>query len=62
MPGGKGKWSKEEERMISESSQDLSWTTQILFYGNAVTVSALPLCKYWSLGSTVDHHYTLHVM
>ena len=46
MPGGKGKWSKEEERMISESSQDLSWTTQILFYGNAVTVSALPLCKF----------------
>ena len=47
MPSSKGKWSEEEERMISEGSHDVSWTTQVLFYGNALTVSALPLWLYW---------------
>ena len=64
MPSSKGKWSKEEERMISEGSQDVSWTTQVLFYGNALTVSALPLCESWSwfdCSHTIDVVCLYHV-
>lgn len=42
---GSGKLTKEEERMLLESSRHVSKTTSALFYGNAFIVSALPLCE-----------------
>lgn len=43
---GSGKLTKEEERMLLESSRHVSKTTSALFYGNAFIVSALPLWLY----------------
>ena len=42
---GSGKLTKEEERLLLESSRQVTRTTSALFYGNAFIVSALPLCK-----------------
>lgn len=42
---GGGKMTKEEERLLLESSRQVSGTASALFYGNAFIVSALPLCE-----------------
>ena len=42
---GSGKMTKEEERLLLESSRQVTGTTSALFYGNALIVSALPICK-----------------
>lgn len=46
VPGG-GKQSKEEERLLLESSRHVTRTATALFYGNGFIVSALPLWLYW---------------
>lgn len=46
VPGG-GKQSKEEERLLLESSRHVTRTATALFYGNGFIVSALPLCRWW---------------
>lgn len=43
--GSSGKMTKEEERLLLESSRQVTGTTSALFYGNALIVSALPICK-----------------
>ena len=43
--GGSGKMTKEEERLLLESSRQVTGTTSALFYGNAFIVSALPVCE-----------------
>lgn len=43
--GGSGKMTKEEERLLLESSRHVSGTTSALFYGNAFIVSVLPACE-----------------
>lgn len=43
--GGSGKMTKEEERLLLESSRQVTGTTSALFYGNALIVSALPICE-----------------
>ena len=43
--GGSGKMTKEEEKLLLESSRHVTKTASALFYGNAFIVSALPLCK-----------------
>ena len=43
--GGSGKMTKEEERLLLESSRQVTGTTSALFYGNAFIVSALPICE-----------------
>jgi len=50
--GGSGKITKEEERLLLESSRQVTGTTSALFYGNAFVVSALPICEF--------HRLTLH--
>ena len=45
---GSGKMTKEEERLLLESSRQVSGTASALFYGNAFIVSVLPLCKCFS--------------
>lgn len=45
--GGSGKMTKEEERLLLESSRQVTGTTSALFYGNAFIVSALPVWLYW---------------
>ena len=42
---GSGKMTKEEERLLLESSRQVSGTASALFYGNAFIVSALPVCE-----------------
>ena len=43
--GGSGKLTKEEERLLLETSRHVTKTASALFYGNGLIVSALPLCK-----------------
>ncbi len=43
--GSSDKMTKEEERLLLESSKQVSGTTSALFYGNALVVSALPVCE-----------------
>ncbi len=45
--GGSGKLTKEEERLLLESSRHVTRTASALFYGNGLIVSVLPLCKYF---------------
>ena len=40
-----GKLTKEEERLLLESSKHVTGTTSALFYGNAFIVSILPICE-----------------
>ena len=47
--GGSGKMTKEEERLLLESSRQVSGTASALFYGNAFIVSVLPLCEFLSV-------------
>jgi len=42
---GVAKTSREEERLLLESSRRVTKTTSALFYGNAFIISALPLCE-----------------
>lgn len=43
--GGSGKMTKEEEKLLLESSRQVTGTASALFYGNAFIVSALPICE-----------------
>ncbi len=36
---------KEEDRLLMESSRQVTGTASALFYGNAFIVSALPICE-----------------
>lgn len=51
---GSGKMTKEEERLLLESSRQVTGTTSALFYGNALIVSALPICECQS-GQAYDY-------
>lgn len=41
----KGKLTQEEELLLQDFSRTVSKKSQALFYGNALMVSVLPLCK-----------------
>ena len=45
MPG-KNKLTQEEEILLQDFSRTVSKKSQALFYGNALMVAVLPLCKY----------------
>ena len=49
-PSRSDKLTKEEERLLLESSRHVTKTASALFYGNAFIVSTLPLCKPSNLG------------
>lgn len=37
---------KEEELLLQDFSRDVSKKSSLLFYGNALLVAVLPLCKF----------------
>lgn len=44
MPGKKGRLS-DDDKLLQRTGHDVSTTASALFYGHAIIVSALPLCK-----------------
>jgi len=42
----KNKLTQEEELLLQDFSRSVSKKSQVLFYGNALVVAVLPLCKY----------------
>lgn len=44
MPSKKGRLS-EDDKLLQRTGYDVSTTAAALFYGHAIIVSALPLCK-----------------
>ena len=50
---GASGFTKEEELMLNDFSQNLSAKSSAIFYANAVIASALPICKYFHLSKTI---------
>jgi len=44
MPSKKGRLS-DDDKLLQRTGRDVSTTASALFYGHAIIVSALPLCK-----------------
>ena len=44
--GNKNKLSREEELLLQDFSRNVSTKSSALFYGNALIVSAIPICKF----------------
>ena len=42
----KGKLTKEEELLLQDFSRNVSKKSSIIFYFNALIVSAIPICEY----------------
>ena len=42
----KGKLTKEEELLLQDFSRNVSKKSSIIFYFNALIVSAIPICKF----------------
>lgn len=59
MAGGK-KLSKEDELLLQNFSRSVSTKSSVLFYANALVVSAIPLCKSPSSSYFIDLCY-VHV-
>lgn len=45
-PKGTNKQQSEEDLLLQDFSRNLSAKSTALFYGNALIVSAIPICKY----------------
>jgi len=52
MPSKKGRLS-DDDKLLQRTGRDVSTTASALFYGHAIIVSALPLCKN---NSTTPYH------
>lgn len=48
-PKGSNKQQSEEDLLLQDFSRNLSAKSTALFYGNALIVSAIPICKYHRL-------------
>lgn len=44
--GNKNKLSREEELLLQDFSRNVSTKSSALFYGNALIVSAIPICEF----------------
>jgi len=49
MVAGKKGFSKEDELLLQDFSQDVSRKSSALFYGNALIVSAIPIWLFWRI-------------
>lgn len=43
---GSSGFTKEEELLLNDFSRNVSTKSSALFYGNALIVSAIPICKF----------------
>ena len=50
---GKKNLTKEEELLLQDFSRNVSTKSSALFYGNALIVSAIPMCKLYFSGQTI---------
>ena len=48
-PKGSSKQQSEEDLLLQDFSRNLSAKSTALFYGNALIVSAIPICEYQEL-------------
>ncbi|XP_036410398.1 translocon-associated protein subunit gamma-like [Megalops cyprinoides] len=48
-PRGNSKQQSEEDLLLQDFSRNLTFKSSILFYGNALIVSALPIWLYWRI-------------
>lgn len=48
-PKGSAKQQSEEDLLLQDFSRNLSAKSTALFYGNALIVSAIPICEYSQL-------------
>lgn len=52
-------FTKEEELLLNDFSRNVSTKSSALFYGNALIVSAIPICKYRPFRLS-RRHFSLH--
>lgn len=44
-------FTKEEELLLQDFSRNVSTKSSALFYGNALIISAIPICEYFEFAS-----------